>query len=138
MDSSSIRNDLRRLTNTIRRLEQQDSALSGKIERLRTAQSSVSAIHEDDKSFVSWVDTYDVGRKWLGTRREEFESQKRDAKSAGDTYCNQVQEIHQTITNTINALEAQRQDIFWQKLATNTGISSLNVALSAACLLEGN
>ena len=39
---------------------------------------------------MDWADKYDVGISWQGTKREEFETNKTDAKTSGDTYCGLV------------------------------------------------
>lgn len=114
----------------IESLQAQDRELAEKIERLQTALHAVKGVYEDDKSFVSWLDGYDVGAAWQGNRREEFEELKRTAKAAGDTYCDQVWEIHEGISRKIRQLEGQRWDIGWQITFAYGSIGSLQASLA--------
>lgn len=115
-------------------LQGESNDLADKIDRLRSARSTVRAIYNDDVSFVSWVDYYDVGANWQGVRREEFEEYKRSAKNSGTSYCQHVWDIHESISRKINELESRRSDISWEIMSQYANIGSLRWMLAWASL----
>lgn len=109
IDTSWMYGAINRYQNDAERLRNRTARLSADIDRLEAARDAVGAIYQDDKSFVSWVNSYDVGGSWQGSRREEFEEAKRCAKASGEEYCCGVAEIHQAICDKITQLENERE-----------------------------
>lgn len=110
IDTSWMYGAINRYQNDAERLRNRTVRLSADIDRLEAARDAVDSIYQDDKSFVSWVDSYDVGGSWQGSRREEFEEAKRSAKASGEEYCRGVAEIRQAICGKITQLENERAD----------------------------
>lgn len=110
IDTSWMYGAINRYQNDAERLRNRTARLSADIDRLEAARDAVDSIYQDDKSFVSWVDSYDVGGSWQGSRREEFEEAKRSAKASGEEYCRGVAEIRQAICDKITQLENERAD----------------------------
>ena len=127
--SQGVQSKINEFSHTISELQTKDAALAEKIKRLKKAKTELDPIYTDDLSFVGWVDTYDVGPRWQGSRREEFEGHKADAKSAGDTYCKAVMDASDSIQERIGKYEGERKSIFWQIQGLRLAISSLYPAL---------
>lgn len=127
---SSIRAQERKIADQ----KSRNAHLSDKIARLEAARAAVSALHTDDKGFVSWVQRYDVGPTWRGAKREEFEEVKRDACAQGETYCEGVGEIYKAICDKITQLENERADgmglISWAYSCINNLSNELDKALN--------
>lgn len=112
IDTSWMQGAINGYYDSISRMQSRNAALSAQIDRLYRAKSAVEGIYRDDRSWVSWLGSYDVGGAWQGGRREEFEAAKRSAKSCGDEYCNGVAEVHRAICAKITQLENERADGF--------------------------
>lgn len=133
IDTSWMYNAIYSYRNNIASLQSRNADLTDKINRLEAARRSVNAIYQDDKSFVAWVSSYDVGGSWQGSKREEFEATKRSAVACGNGYCNAVAEVYRAICNKITQLENERADgmgaISWAYQCMNNVQGQLNWAL---------
>lgn len=132
-DTSWMHNAISSYQSNIAALQSRTADLTAKIQRLEAAKSAIDAAYQDDKSFVSWVRSYDVGASWQGTKREEFEATKSSAAGAGDGYCNAVNELYHTVCNKITQLENERADSFgaisWAYQCMNSVNNQLQLAL---------
>lgn len=128
-DVSGMKRMVSNLQSEIGSLDERDGRLADQIGRLQSARRSVLEIYGDDRSFASWIETYDVGSGWEGSRREEFEQNKRDAKNSGDAYCSHVLDIIQAMSERIADLENERSSIWWERSWAYARIGALNASI---------
>lgn len=122
---------MNRRSSVIADLSVQEQSIAEQLVRLKEARASVAALLEDNRNIVAWIDRYDAGYGWQGSRREEFEEYKLNAKTAGEEYCNQIADAHSIMVDKIQAFTWQQQEITLQKAQEVSGLENLRRMLSS-------
>lgn len=117
-------------------LQARNSEIERLIERLLCAKNEVMAIRNDMRSFVSWVNTYDVGCSWLGENREDFETEKSDASSAGYVYIDNVDTRLEDIGEKIKQLRQEQSSNNSSMRGMSLSIWQLSAQQNLASLLS--
>lgn len=117
-------------------LQARNSEIERLIERLLCAKNEVMAIRNDMQSFVSWVNAYDVGCSWLGENREDFETEKSDASSAGYAYIDNVDTRLEAIGEKIKQLRQEQSSNNSSMRGMSLSIWQLSAQQNLASLLS--